>query len=187
MKMLSAAGTTAAFFHGFFLQQLLKYLPGEFFSNSPANEGGGGGSHQGYYLACKHHFQGSGALTCGSKMSIFPLKGDCCSLGQRYSSLLKSSGIYSPGSLKAIEQRAFLIHHHYTNTCAEQPCTELLNFFFQLFTNVQHSSSEIWCFNGWEQDTVKYRWNSRSKTFKEKYPDISVHIIDFDIILQHAL
>lgn len=116
-------------FHGLFLQQLLKYLPGETFLNLPADEGGGERSHY-FYLACKHYFQGSGALTCQSNMSILPLKGDCCSLVQRNSSLLKTSGICSLGSLKAIEQRGFLIHHNYTNTCAEQPCTELPTFFF---------------------------------------------------------
>lgn len=98
--------------------------------NLPANEGGGERSYCVYYLTCKYHFQGSGALTCESKISMFPLKCDCCSLVQWFTTLLKTSGIDSLGSWKAIEQRGFLIHHNYTNTCTEQPCTELPSFFF---------------------------------------------------------
>lgn len=113
------------------------------FSDLPANEGGGERCHRVYYFACKTHFQASDALTGESKMSIFPVKRDCCNLAHMYSSLKHSacSGIYSLGSLKAIEQRVFLIYHNYTNTCAEQPCTELLG----IFSGVQQCSTLLSC------------------------------------------
>lgn len=84
--------SNCSFFYCLFvaLAQMLnkKSLSWVLFSNLPANEGGGERCHSVYYFACKNHFQVSSALTCESKMSIFPVKSGCCNLAHMHSSLL---------------------------------------------------------------------------------------------------